>query len=567
MAETEPSGLTTIEAGTDDAHEDYNDNITRLNVQQVRYVRAQVGEAAGLSTHDAAYILPADGKLYKAQAASDLSKMPCVGIIEETKAQDQWAKAIFLGIVVDAAWSLTPGDVLVLSRDTEGEWNYLASEAARDYSPFSVQQVLGFVLTETSIFMCVNRPASINAGVMRDLAFDESTQAAVGYGTRGLLRVEDVDGTLELVYYDNGGAKTIITSGGLLNTIMEMKHHGDYGWSEVKRLEFMCGELEAKMGEPGTYEYTPPLAGIGTLIGSVAYYDGTSWIELVPGVEGEALTTHAAGVPPTWEPAGGIGAGTGIGDLLYWNGADWVPIAAGAEGEALTAHGAAIPTWEAASGGDPEVYTKRVIQAIAGYGGTTVYQVGQGAHSNTGTVTTADDADGCWHNFATTNVANNQASVTGSGSSSTRRDHEETLIVRFKTAASIAVMRLWGAGWTTNWITAGGADTPNLHIAGFRYSTNAGDANWMAVTGGAGGLGCTVTDTGIAVAINTVYTFRIVFNTAAADVKFYINDALVATHTTKLPDATTGMNYGVSVTTLETVIKSFKWSRIARRGK
>jgi hypothetical protein len=34
------------------------------------------------------------------------------------------------------------------------------------------------------------------------------------------------------------------------------------------------------------------------------------------------------------------------GDLLYYNGSDWVRLPAGAEGEVLTAHGAAAPTWE-----------------------------------------------------------------------------------------------------------------------------------------------------------------------------------------------------------------------------
>lgn len=525
MAITEPSGLTTIEAGTEDAHEDYNDNVTRLNTQCVRYMRAQVGPVAGLNKHETVYISPVDGKLYKAQATSDLTKMPCVGIIEETKAQDQWAKAIFFGIVADETWSFTSGQVLVLSRDMEGDFNYLDDEMARDYSPFSVQQVLGFAIDETTIFMCVNRPALINAGVMRDLAFEESDQAAAGYGNRGLLRVEDVNGTLELVYYDNGGARTVITSGGLLNTVLEMKHEGDYGWVEVKRLEFMCGTLAAKVGEPGTYQYTPPLAGIGTQIGSIAYFDGSDWVELVPGADGKVLTTHGAGLLPTWE--------------------------AGGNGE----------------GGDPEVFTKKIVQAIAGFGATTVFQSGQGTHSNTGTVTSADDADGCWHNFATTAVLNNQAYLVTSSAYS-RRDHDETLIVRFKTAASIAVMRLWGAGWFSNLVTPGGADAPNVHIAAFRFSTNADDTNWMAYTAGAGGAGVnTITNTGVAVAVNTVYTFKIEFNPTTPSVKFYINDVLVAEHTTNLPGVTTTIMYGISVTTLEAVSKSFKWSRIARIGK
>lgn len=49
-------------------------------------------------------------------------------------------------------------------------------------------------------------------------------------------------------------------------------------------------------------------------------------------------------------PSGPISPGVNIGDVLYWNGAVWVPQAPGVDGQQLTTHGVGLPpTWEAAS--------------------------------------------------------------------------------------------------------------------------------------------------------------------------------------------------------------------------
>jgi len=43
--------------------------------------------------------------------------------------------------------------------------------------------------------------------------------------------------------------------------------------------------------------------------GSVLYYNGTNWVRLAPGTDGDVLTTHSTGVNPTWEtPSGGGGS-------------------------------------------------------------------------------------------------------------------------------------------------------------------------------------------------------------------------------------------------------------------
>jgi hypothetical protein len=62
-------------------------------------------------------------------------------------------------------------------------------------------------------------------------------------------------------------------------------------------------------------------------------------------------------------------------------------------------------------------------------------------------------------------------------------------------------------------------------------------ANWKAVTR-LGGVE-TETDTGVAVGVSTDYRFKIIRRIVAdggiSDVRFYINESLVATHTTNIP--------------------------------
>lgn len=83
-----------------------------------------------------------------------------------------------------------------------------------------------------------------------------------------------------------------------------------------------------------------------------------------------------------------------------------------------------------------------------------------------------------------------------------------------------------------------GSDTPPANSMGFRLSSGAGDANFMAFTKDATTLN--IIDTGVVAAIATPYDFEVV-TIANGDVEFYINDALVATSTANLPVSTTNM--------------------------
>lgn len=74
--------------------------------------------------------------------------------------------------------------------------------------------------------------------------------------------------------------------------------------------------------------------------------------------------------------------------------------------------------------------------------------------------------------------------------------------------------------------------------AWFRYSTSASDTTWKCITSNDTVGGPTITDTGVTV---TTGTKKFVIHKKASEVKFYLDDVLVATNTTDLPDNSTLM--------------------------
>jgi hypothetical protein len=104
---------------------------------------------------------------------------------------------------------------------------------------------------------------------------------------------------------------------------------------------------------------------------------------------------------------------------------------------------------------------------------------------------------------------------------------------RMKTGPDVTSIRLnYGLFTATTMNADGGTAT----CAIFRFSTVAGDTNWQAITNDGSATG-TITDTGIAVAASTEYELAIIPSGDGTTAKFYINGALVATHTTKMPAA------------------------------
>ena len=70
---------------------------------------------------------------------------------------------------------------------------------------------------------------------------------------------------------------------------------------------------------------------------------------------------------------------------------------------------------------------------------------------------------------------------------------------------------------------------------------------------------------GVAVTTSTKYRFRVVLDDVGATAKFYINNVLVATHTTNLPASATNMGHQAQFTNLTAGARGFHFSRIAAR--
>lgn len=105
-----------------------------------------------------------------------------------------------------------------------------------------------------------------------------------------------------------------------------------------------------------------------------------------------------------------------------------------------------------------------------------------------------------------------------------------------------------------------GSSTPAITLAAFRYATDVdGTAFWRCVTdNGTGSPAVTVTTT--AVAVSTRYRMLIDARDSTS-IKFYINDTLVATHTTTLPVNTTDMGGTFQIRQLATsIVKRFYFS-------
>ena len=108
-------------------------------------------------------------------------------------------------------------------------------------------------------------------------------------------------------------------------------------------------------------------------------------------------------------------------------------------------------------------------------------------------------------------------------------------------AGKITDERWWWGFTNQSLATQGGSDNPAGNYAAFRFSTNAGDTAWQAIT--KDGTTQNVLPTGIVPVINQTQIFTIVFNDSVPNVQFFINGVLVATSSAHLPTSGTNLAY------------------------
>lgn len=227
----------------------------------------------------------------------------------------------------------------------------------------------------------------------------------------------------------------------------------------------------------------------------------------------------------------------------------------------------AITQMASPSGGESEwYYHKQVLQMFATAGRATIAQnSGEFADTLTADVAaSADGTDGPWVRLDTSAVSDNDAFVTqntgGGNHTGFRRDWQPVWIAKIKTGGTLTSLRYWHGLFSAD---PTGSATPAVHLAGFRYDTAAdGTAFWRCVTDNASGSP-TVTTTTVAVSASTIYTLRLSMSNTTPDVKFYIDNVLVATHTLTLPTSTTILISYNAVSTLTTAVRSFLFQRLA----
>ena len=219
-------------------------------------------------------------------------------------------------------------------------------------------------------------------------------------------------------------------------------------------------------------------------------------------------------------------------------------------------------TWVTPSvSASPFYWTRRYCFVYANVALTTATVVGMAAPTLTPTAATNDQTTAPFVKHSTSTTSNNVSGLISANFSQVRRSWEPEFTAEIFTDATMTSICLW-IGLFSAALDSNRA--PNTHIAAFRYSTSDGTAFWRTVTNAGSGAGQVTTTTTAAIAAGTVYRLRITCANATPDVKFYVNDALVATHTgASLPTSTQLLGYGVRVATLTTAARIISWSNVA----
>ncbi|MEE9366626.1 MAG: hypothetical protein V3W44_08075, partial [Dehalococcoidales bacterium] len=107
---------------------------------------------------------------------------------------------------------------------------------------------------------------------------------------------------------------------------------GDYTAAMITNTpagDIAAANVQAAINELDTekqnaHAYLADIAGITANQGDIIYFDGTDWVDLAPGTNGQFLQTIGAGADPQWASPATVGAGTAANNTLRWDGSGWV---------------------------------------------------------------------------------------------------------------------------------------------------------------------------------------------------------------------------------------------------
>jgi hypothetical protein len=166
-----------------------------------------------------------------------------------------------------------------------------------------------------------------------------------------------------------------------------------------------------------------------------------------------------------------------------------------------------VGAWANVGGGTAPLFYQGVGSrrwgGLVAHGGTAVSLFGMGA-TVVGSVTSNPQDDGAWTKLSCTSSAPGGYRGIYTGF---RRIYSPTIWFRMKTDADLTNFRLFLTITDSLYLVWSDDPTGAGNRIGFRYSSTAGTANWYFVMKDT--VAQTATDTGVAVAANTVYDFKI----------------------------------------------------------
>ena len=156
-------------------------------------------------------------------------------------------------------------------------------------------------------------------------------------------------------------------------------------------------------------------------------------------------------------------------------------------------------------------------------------------------------------------VINNDAGWLSTAFSQTQFNFRPMWSCAMRVGTPITLCRYWLGMFAS---TPMAATDPAISGFGFRYSTDVdGTAFWRTWSNDGAGGG-TVTVTTVALVANTVYNLVAEVAQDGLSIAFYIDDVLVATHTTNLPVGATPLGHVEQVRTLDVTAKLISISKI-----
>lgn len=317
-----------------------------------------------------------------------------------------------------------------------------------------------------------------------------------------------------------------------------------------------------------------------TTKGDILVDDGTNVVRVGVGTDGQILTADSAAASGvSWGTPAGGGDVTGPGSSVD----DRIATFNGTGGDTIQDSGTLISDLQAVSakgvasgyaGLDalgmvpiaqqrPIWWDKIVYHIVKTPGYDACRAFGMADDPTVDGTRTSDDSSngGSWLTLTTGTTSGDNAGVETTYQIIARR-WLPTCQYAIKTGANVSDVRFW-VGMVEDYsggtapVADGAAFT--LHGAAFSYDTAVhGTAFWRCHT--SDGANAQVTTTSTAVSTSATYNLRIV--AGASDVKFYIADTLVATHSTTIPAIGSLMGHTCRLTTLAASAKSFQFKRL-----